>query len=39
MANTTNKKVLEFVQSRVDLCKPDEVVWITGEEEIGRAHV
>lgn len=32
MANTTNKKVLEFVQSRVDLCKPDEVVWITGEE-------
>ncbi len=32
MANTTNKKVLEFVQSRVDLCKPSEVVWITGEE-------
>lgn len=33
MANTTNKKVLEFVESRVQLCKPDKVVWITGEKE------
>ena len=33
MANTTNKKVLEFVESRVKLCNPDKVVWITGEKE------
>ena len=33
MANTTNKKVLEFVESRVQLCNPDKVVWITGEKE------
>ena len=35
MANlTTNKQVLDFVQSRVDLCKPDKVVWIDGSDEL-----
>lgn len=31
---TTNKKVLEFVDSRVKLCQPDNVVWIDGSEEL-----
>ena len=35
MANlTTNKQVLDFVQSRIDLCKPDKVVWIDGSEKL-----
>ncbi len=35
MANlTTNKQVLEFVDSRVQLCKPDKVVWIDGTKEL-----
>ncbi len=34
MTMTTNKKVLEFVQSRVDLCKPAKVVWIDGSKEL-----
>jgi len=29
---TTNKQVLKFVEESVALCKPAEVVWITGEE-------
>lgn len=33
-ALTTNKKVLEFVQSRVDLCNPKDVVWIDGSQEL-----
>ncbi len=31
---TTNQHVLDFVQSRVDLCKPDKVVWIDGSKEL-----
>ncbi|MEG1536402.1 MAG: phosphoenolpyruvate carboxykinase (GTP) [Clostridia bacterium] len=31
---TKNAKVLEFVQSRVDLCQPDNVVWIDGSQEL-----
>lgn len=34
MALTNNKKVLEFVQSRIDLCKPSKVVWIDGSKEL-----
>lgn len=30
---TKNKNVLEWVQQMVDLCKPDNVVWIDGSEE------
>ena len=33
MALTTNKHVLDWVQRCADLCKPDEVVWLTGSEE------
>ena len=33
MALTTNKHVLDWVQRCAELCKPDEVVWLTGEEE------
>lgn len=29
---TKNKNVLEFVESRVKLCSPDNVVWIDGSE-------
>ena len=29
-----NKKVLEFIQSRIDLCKPADVVLIDGSEEL-----
>ncbi len=29
---TTNKQVLKFVEDSVALCKPEKVVWITGEE-------
>ena len=29
---TTNKQVLKFVEDSVALCKPANVVWITGEE-------
>ena len=29
---TTNKQVLKFVEESVALCKPANVVWITGEE-------
>ena len=32
-----NQKVLEFIQSRIDLCKPDDVVLIDGSEEIYKA--
>ncbi len=32
MALTTNKHVLDWVQRCADLCKPDEVVWLTGDE-------
>ena len=31
---TTNKKVLEFVQDRINLLKPSKVLWIDGSEEI-----
>ena len=34
MAKTTNKLVLDFVQSRVDLLKPAKVVWIDGSQEL-----
>lgn len=35
MANfTNNKQVLDFVQSRVELCNPDKVVWIDGSEAL-----
>lgn len=34
MAKTTNKQVLDFVQSRIDLCKPEKVVWIDGSKEL-----
>ena len=33
MALTTNKHVLDWVQRCADLCRPDEVVWLTGSEE------
>ena len=29
---TTNKQVLKFVQDSAELCKPSEVIWITGDE-------
>ena len=29
---TKNKQVLKFVEDSVNLCKPDKVVWITGDE-------
>ncbi|MBO4962810.1 MAG: phosphoenolpyruvate carboxykinase (GTP) [Clostridia bacterium] len=29
---TTNKQVLKFVDDSIALCKPEKVVWITGEE-------
>ena len=29
-----NQKVLEFIQSRIDLCKPADVVLIDGSEEL-----
>ena len=29
---TNNKQVLKFVNDAVELCQPDKVVWITGEE-------
>ena len=29
---TNNKQVLEFVKKSADLCQPDKIVWITGEE-------
>ena len=29
---TNNKQVLKFVDDAVQLCKPEKVVWITGEE-------
>ena len=29
---TNNKQVLKFVNDAVELCKPEKVVWITGEE-------
>ena len=29
---TTNKQVLKFVEESVALCKPDQVIWITGDE-------
>ena len=29
---TTNKQVLKFVEESVALCKPEQVVWITGDE-------
>ena len=32
-----NQKVLEFIQSRIDLCKPADVVLIDGSEEIYKA--
>ncbi len=34
MANefTTNKQVLKFVEESVALCKPEQVIWITGDE-------
>ncbi len=32
MALTTNKYVLDWVRRCADLCRPDEVVWLTGEE-------
>lgn len=31
---TTNKQVLDFVQSRIDLCKPSEVIWVDGSQEL-----
>ncbi len=30
---TNNQQVLKFVNDAVNLCKPEKVVWITGEEE------
>ncbi len=33
MALTTNKYVLDWVQRCAELCKPDEVVWLTGSED------
>jgi phosphoenolpyruvate carboxykinase (GTP) len=32
-ALTSNKSILDFVQEKVDLVTPDEVVWIDGSEE------
>ena len=29
---TTNKQVLKFVEESVALCKPEQVIWITGDE-------
>ena len=29
---TTNKNVLKFVEDSANLCKPDNIVWITGDE-------
>ena len=29
---TKNKQVLKFVEESANLCKPDKVVWITGDE-------
>ena len=29
---TNNKQVLEFVKQSAELCQPDNIVWITGEE-------
>ena len=29
---TNNKQVLEFVNKSAELCQPDKIVWITGEE-------
>ena len=29
---TTNQQVLKFVNDSVELCKPSEVIWITGDE-------
>ena len=29
---TTNKQVLKFVSDSAELCKPSEVIWITGDE-------
>ena len=29
---TNNKQVLEFVKNSAELCQPDKIVWITGEE-------
>ena len=29
---TNNKQVLKFVNDAVELCQPEKVVWITGEE-------
>ena len=29
---TNNKQVLEFVKNSAELCQPDNIVWITGEE-------
>lgn len=35
MANlTSNEKVMEFVNGRIALCKPDNVVWIDGSEDL-----
>lgn len=33
MALTTNKYVTDWVQRCADLCRPDEVVWLTGSED------
>ncbi len=33
MALTTNKYVLDWVQECAELCRPDEVVWLTGSED------
>lgn len=33
MATTTNKHVLKWVDEMANLTKPDEIVWITGENE------
>ena len=33
MALTSNKHVLDWVQRCADLCRPDQVVWLTGSQE------
>ena len=33
MELTTNKSVLDWINEKVDLVKPDKIVWIDGSEE------
>ena len=33
MALTNNKSILDWVDEKIDLVKPDSVMWIDGSEE------